>query len=88
MTQTALDFRPRVNATVDPRDAPRLSAQCAEILAMLREHKRTNVELAAISLKYTSRLSEVRKYLRALGEELKGTRGEQGIWTYEIVKGE
>lgn len=38
----------------------RLSAQCARILARLRQGPATNRELAAIALKYTGRLSDLR----------------------------
>lgn len=39
----------------------RLSDQCARILYRLRQGLATNVELAAISIKYTSRISHLRK---------------------------
>lgn len=46
--------------TVTKAAAPRLSRQCREILARLREGSATNTELAIISRKYTSRISDLR----------------------------
>jgi hypothetical protein len=43
-----------------PAEARRLSGQCAAILARLHQGPATNRELAGLSLKYTSRLSEVK----------------------------
>lgn len=42
-------------------DAPRLNSQCVQILDRLRKGPATNKELAAISLKYTGRISDLRK---------------------------
>jgi hypothetical protein len=42
-------------------EEPRLSAQCRAILAKLKEGPATNKELAAISLKYTGRISDLRQ---------------------------
>jgi hypothetical protein len=39
----------------------RLTGQCGVILAMLRQGRATNVSLSHYSLKYTSRLSDLRK---------------------------
>ena len=64
MTQQSIDFSAPipVNASVPVSDAPRLSKQCRLILERLRQGKATNVELAALPcLKYTSRLSDLRK---------------------------
>lgn len=49
-----------------PRAAPvetkrRLNGQCGRILYRLRQGPATNVELAEISLKYTARISDLRK---------------------------
>ena len=46
---------------VEPRDASRLRGQNARVLARLRRGPASNAELAAISLKYTSRISDLRK---------------------------
>ena len=46
---------------VVPDERPRLTGQNAEILARLRCGPATNRELARISLKYTSRISDLRK---------------------------
>ena len=66
---------------LDPRDVPRLSQQCEAILAALRERPRTNAELAAISLKYTSRVSD----LRAAGYRIDCERQEGGTFVYRLL---
>lgn len=47
--------------TVDPVEAPRLSAQCQAILDRLKVGPATNDELSRISRKYTGRISDLRK---------------------------
>ena len=60
----------------------RLSGQCAAILARLRQGPATNRELSAISLKYTSRTSD----LRAAGYAIRCTRQyDSGLTVYELV---
>lgn len=45
-----------------PADAkPRLSTQCAEILALLATGAASNDQLSMIARKYTSRISDLRK---------------------------
>lgn len=44
----------------DSEETPRLSAQCQLILDRLKRSRATNKELAALSLKYTSRISDLR----------------------------
>lgn len=66
---------------VQPSDLPRLTGQNAAILDRLRQGPATNVELAAISLKYTSRLSD----LRAAGYAVSCHRGEGGVNTYRLT---
>lgn len=41
--------------------SPRFKNQCAEILAMLQAGPASNVMLAGLALKYTSRISDLRK---------------------------
>lgn len=48
---------PRLN----PKEKPRLSRQCELILSRLREGPAKNTELVAIALKYTGRISDIRK---------------------------
>lgn len=57
------DFAPirPADPHVSPAEAPRLSGQCSLILGMLRRGRCTNVELAAVALKYTSRCSDLRE---------------------------
>lgn len=52
---------PPTDPTVRPDDVPRLISQNSHILARLRDGPATAAELAAISLKYTSRISDLRK---------------------------
>jgi hypothetical protein len=44
-----------------PPEVARLSAQCRAILERLQRGRATNRELAEISLKYTGRVSDLRK---------------------------
>jgi hypothetical protein len=46
---------------LEPIETPRLGKQCRAILERLRQGPATNRELAAISLKYTGRISDLRK---------------------------
>jgi hypothetical protein len=71
---------------VSPEDVPRLSNQCRQILERLRIGPASNIELAQIALKYTSRISD----LRAAGYEVRCKRGALGtgqMW-YDLVKKE
>ena len=43
------------------QEAKRLGGQCAKILERLRHGRTSNSDLALISLKYTSRISDLRK---------------------------
>lgn len=52
---------PATDPNVRPADAPRLSRQNAAVLARLMRGPATNAELAGIALKYTSRVSDLRK---------------------------
>ena len=42
-------------------DSPRLDSQCDRMLARLQQGPATNVELSGISLKYTSRITDLRQ---------------------------
>jgi hypothetical protein len=46
---------------VDPREQPRLSAQCERILARLQRGSASNRELAVMALNYKARISDLRK---------------------------
>ena len=46
---------------VVPEERPRLSGQNGRILEILRHRRASNTELAMISKKYTSRISDIRK---------------------------
>jgi hypothetical protein len=65
---------------LDERDKPRLSGQCETILRLLEAGPRTNAELAAVSLKYTSRISDI----RAAGYGVTCQRLEGGVTLYRL----
>lgn len=65
---------------VDPRDEVRLSGQNSLILTRLKEGPATNTELASISLKYTSRISD----LRAAGYVIQCLRRQGGVNVYVL----
>lgn len=70
----------------DADDTPRLTGQNAQVLDRLRNGPATNRELAAISLKYTGRISDVRDYLKPRGYTIVCRKGSGGLNTYEIIK--
>ena len=74
----------RVNASVNPIEAPRLSRQCGLILERLRLGAATNVELSQLALKYTGRISD----LRAAGYKISVIQRdhESGLNTYRLVE--
>lgn len=75
--------------SITPEETPRLSTQCEKILARLQRGTASNLELSGLALKYTSRISDLRKngYVvevisrsHETGEviyELKSEKGEQ-----------
>jgi hypothetical protein len=67
----------------DPRDVPRLTGQNAAILARLRRGPATSGELAALSLKYTGRISD----LRAAGYTIDAKRLAGGGSRYTLTGG-
>lgn len=66
----------------DPHEIARLSSQNAKILARLQQGPASNRELAELSLKYTSRLSD----LRHAGYDVRCERGEHGLNIYTLVQ--
>ena len=70
-------FRPGVDLT----DTPRLDSQCARMLLRLQHGAATNVELAGISLKYTSRITD----LRQLGHVIECEKRQNGVTVYRLV---
>jgi DNA-binding CsgD family transcriptional regulator len=67
--------------SVPVRDKPRLTDQCNRILEILRNGRATNKELAAVAMKYTSRISDLRKN----GHDVRMVeRREGGITVYEL----
>ena len=70
------------NNSVAPEEAPRLSKQCREILERLKQGPATNRDLAGLSLKYTSRVSD----LRAAGFKIEVVERnhQSGLNVYEL----
>lgn len=72
-------------SVVTPRDRTRLDAQVTKIVERLKQGPALNTELAAIALKYTSRISDARK----LGFLISCTRvsgvGGQTMYTLKNV---
>jgi hypothetical protein len=57
----ARDSSVRTSAPVVPAERTRLSRQCRAILSRLKQGPATNVELATLALKYTGRISDLRR---------------------------
>ena len=72
-------FRPGIDAS----DTPRLDSQCDRMLARLQKGAATNVELSAISLKYTSRISDLRKSGHNIPEPEKRANG---LTVYRLIQ--
>lgn len=64
---------------------PRLSRQCRDILERLRRGPGTNTELARIALKYTSRISDLRKHGYVV--EVQSHDHSTGLVVYALVEG-
>ena len=70
-------------------DDDRLAGQNLQIYELLILHgQMSNRELSNISLKYTSRISDIRRWLEKRGQTITCIRGTGGLNYYEIVKGE
>lgn len=69
--------------TVPAEARPRLSRQCRAIVDRLAQGPALNTELASIALKYTSRLSDIRK----AGYEIRCTTidARAGLYRYELA---
>jgi hypothetical protein len=83
--QLTLDYSAPIGHTARLAPAPdrqRLRGQNAAILDRLRRGPATNAELASISLKYTSRLSD----LRSAGFDVRSERVDGGTWIYRVVE--
>ena len=98
MVQGQLDFKPKRGRTippveiaaglVPPEDADRLTGQNAQVFQRLKNGPATNAELAQIGLKYTSRVSDVRKFVRKYfeGWDVVCIKGAGGLNTYELKR--
>ncbi len=79
--QIEINFdRPIPPIICEPADCKRLTGQNAAILARLRLGPATNAELAGLSLKYTSRVSD----LRRAGYRVRCVRLDGGLTRYEL----
>ncbi len=70
-----------LNSSVAAVDVVRLSGQCLAILRRLGEGPATNVELSKLSLKYTSRISEIKQ----AGHDVRAVREKGGVWRYSLI---
>lgn len=86
MTQNAFNFahdvvlNPRDSHVTEPTEVKRLSTQNQRILERLLRGPCTNVELAKLSLKYTSRVSDLRK----AGFSIIADRKARGLTIYRL----
>jgi hypothetical protein len=73
---------PSISPGVPPADKARTSAQRQAILDRLRQGTATNIELYAIALNASARISELRK----LGYGITARRvGQNGVFEYRLV---
>lgn len=84
MTQPALDFTVPVRDShvVQPAEVRRLAGQSLRIVQRLQQGRASNFELAQIALKYTSRISDLRK----AGYVIRCERYPQGVSFYLLVE--
>lgn len=68
-------------STLTDDDKGRLNAQCGQILDRLSRGPATNEELSQIALKYTSRISDLRKR----GHRIDCTRQGRGLTRYSLM---
>ena len=80
MTQPGFIFC-RDSHVTEPADLRRLSGQNLAIMERLQRGPATNRELAQLSLKYTSRISD----LRANGNDILADRKQGGLTVYRLV---
>jgi hypothetical protein len=85
MTQPRMNFAedvilPSDSHVVEPAEVNRLASQNQQILARLKRGPATNVELAGISLKYTGRISDLRK----VGHVITPERVKGGVTIYRL----
>lgn len=67
-------------------DDERLAGQNLEIYNLMLEHAVvSNKQLSSIALKYTSRISDIRRWLERRGQTIRCTYGEGGVNYYSIV---
>ena len=84
----AVAGRPLAARSAPIDDQTRLTGQNEVIYRLLAEAPRTNQELAAISLKYTSRVSDIRKWLKASGGSITCSRIGGGLTLYTMFEQE
>ena len=82
MIQREIDWVAPRDHKVSPAEARRLSGQTLAIVERLRKGRATNVELAALSLKYTARISDARAAGHAI--EVVDRNHKTGLCVYEL----
>lgn len=76
---------PPCDPNIDRADVPRVTGQNAAILALLREKREVpNYELAEIALKYSGRVSDLRK----CGYDIRVVRRDGGTRWYRLFEGD
>lgn len=82
---TSPDMTPIIHAAdpnVNAGDIKRLCRQSLEILARLRQGAATNMELAAITHRFSARIFD----LRSAGYTVETIRGEGGLHTFKLTE--
>ncbi len=82
--KTLWDFPP-IDPSARAKDERRLSGQNAVIYGRLLAGPATNRELAEISLKYTSRISDIRAKLRSSGMTVECDRTDGSLASYRLA---
>ena len=77
---------PRDTHVLDPDEVARLSVQNFEVYHRLTKGSAHNYELVCIALKYTSRISDLRKVLRPKGWNITKQRITRGIYAYTLER--
>jgi hypothetical protein len=75
---------PKDTHVTSPAEIRRLTGQNLEILTRLQQGSATARQLSAIALKYTSRISDVRAHLKAVGQDIV-CQEQGGVSVYVIV---
>jgi hypothetical protein len=77
---------PPIDPNVAEADVPRLKGQNGEILALLHRGPVTNAELITKALKYTGRISDIRRAIRPHGWDIACERHPGGLSVYTLIR--